>query len=120
MALLRPTLIKLLVPLAGFALTVGLLSLMNRSSAPAVPKLGGGEGFGATARSTDARIKALQAALRSNPTNADGFAVLGNAYLQKVRETGDSAYYVRAQAVLQRALEHGPHDAAALAGMGSL
>jgi len=117
----RPLLIKLLLPLVAFGVTIFALSLVNRSSSPPrIESSAGGNSFGAPGRSTDDRIRALQAALRANPRNPDRLAVLGDAYLQKVRETGDSAYYVRAQAVLERASNQAPRNPAVLAGMGSL
>ena len=53
-------------------------------------------------------------------SSANAHAERGDAFLQKVRETGDPRYYVSAQAAFRRALDDEPRNAAALAGMGSL
>lgn len=42
---------------------------------------------------------------------------LGDAFMQKARETADAAYYRRAEAAYQKGLEVGPRHVAALAGM---
>lgn len=44
---------------------------------------------------------------------------LGGAYLQKARETGDFAYYLRAEKVLKKALERQPDHATALTSLAS-
>src|SRR5207237_742439 len=71
-------------------------------------------------RSTDDRIAQLQRAVRAQPLHADASAALGLAYLQKVRESGDVAYYARAGAVLRDALRRAPANLGALVGMGQL
>ncbi len=47
----------------------------------------------------------------------DPWASLGDAFMQKARETADPAYYRRAEAAYQKALEVGPRHVDALAGM---
>ena len=69
---------------------------------------------------TDQRIRILQATVRADPRRADGYVLLADAYAQKVRETGDAAYYVRADAVLRRALQLAPGDPGALTERASL
>jgi tetratricopeptide (TPR) repeat protein len=49
---------------------------------------------------TAADIPALQRALRADPDRADLRASLAEAYLQRVRETGDPSFYARAEGVL--------------------
>ena len=67
--------------------------------------------------STDAEIARLQAAVRGG---APLEAQLAGAYLQKVRETGDPGFYVRADGVLARALARGPDDPAELVEAAAL
>src|SRR5947209_8567154 len=95
---------KLLVAALAFAATFAVLAIASsrHSSAPSlaqetafVPE---------TSQSTDARIAALQTQVRANPKDARGYAALAQAYLQKVRETGDASFYARAGAVLASAL----------------
>lgn len=70
--------------------------------------------------STDERIRALQADVRALPRRADGWVLLAAAYQQKVRETGDPAFYTRADGALRRALALAPADPGALTGRAVL
>jgi tetratricopeptide (TPR) repeat protein len=70
--------------------------------------------------STDRRIRIFQATVRADPRRADGYVMLAGAYQQKVRETGDAAYYAKADALLRRALELAPGDAGALTERAAL
>src|SRR5207302_830868 len=72
----------------------------------------GGAAVPAHARTTDEQIAALQAVVRSHPRDAGSYVLLGDAYLQKVRETGDAEYYTRSQGVLERARRLGPRYSA--------
>jgi tetratricopeptide (TPR) repeat protein len=121
-ALTRPRLIKLLAPLLAFGATLLALVAINGSgsSGDPSPVASGGSGLGAAPGSTDARISRLQQALRSEPRNPNGYAALGNAYLQKVRDSADSSYYERARLALAEARKQDPNNAGALAGLGSL
>jgi tetratricopeptide (TPR) repeat protein len=58
--------------------------------------------------------------VRREPDNADAGAVLGAAYLQKARESGDPTYYARAEAVLDAVLGQDPQHVEALIGKGTL
>ncbi len=70
----------------------------------------------------DARIRSLQETLRSGDERAKGLAatMLGQAYLQKARETGDPGYYPRAEALFQQALTADDDDVEAIVGLGTL
>jgi tetratricopeptide (TPR) repeat protein len=121
MALQRPLLIKLLAPLFAFGLTLAVLALLNRSSSPpADVQRGDVTSFGAGGRSTDDQIRTLESAIRAGEGNAGPHATLGEAYLQKTRETGDPSFYVRAEEAFRSALQKESEHAGALAGMGSL
>jgi tetratricopeptide (TPR) repeat protein len=69
---------------------------------------------------TSALIVQLQDALREKPTNVHGLGLLGLAYQQRARETGDPAYYTKSAGVLERALSVSPHDLTATSALGSL
>jgi len=71
-------------------------------------------------QSTVEQIGVLQAAARSRPRNAEVLAGLGVAYYQRVRETGDFSYYVRAQGVLDHALRLQPDNLTATVGMATI
>src|SRR5438874_988616 len=49
-------------------------------------------------------IAVLQEKLKHNEANPEWNAALGSAYLQKARETGDPAYYTKAEKLFDRAL----------------
>ena len=73
-----------------------------------------------TARNTASTVLRLQAALRVNPDDARSWALLGLAYQQRARETGDPVYYTKAEGVLRRALALEKDDATATSGLASL
>ena len=55
---------------------------------------------------TDHRIAQAQMRVRISPGDPAGYLLLGEAYLQKGRETNDASYYELAKDALQRALDH--------------
>jgi tetratricopeptide (TPR) repeat protein len=120
MALPRLNLIKLLiVPLIVFAVTIAAVKAIDGpAKQPTSPSAG--TGSMADARSTDARITSLQVAIKAGTSQAGPYAALGDAYLQKARETFDPSYYARAESALHEALRRDPGDAGALTAMGSL
>jgi tetratricopeptide (TPR) repeat protein len=65
-------------------------------------------------------VSALQTRLRSNGTEVKSLELLGLAYEQRARETGDPTYYPKAQGVLLRAKALAPGDALAASGLASL
>jgi tetratricopeptide (TPR) repeat protein len=69
---------------------------------------------------TAAFVTSLQNALRRNPRDVHAYDLLGLAYEQRARETGDSSFYAKADGVLHHALALGPHDFLATSGLGSL
>ena len=69
---------------------------------------------------TDAQIASTQASLRIDPNDVKALERLAAAYLQKVREVGDPAYYAKADGLLRRAVALSPGDAAAATLMGTL
>src|SRR4051812_32757545 len=70
--------------------------------------------------STAGRIAALEALVRSNPDNAAALSMLGDAQLQRVRETGDAAFYTRAATAYERARRLAPRALEPLAGQAAL
>jgi tetratricopeptide (TPR) repeat protein len=67
-----------------------------------------------------ALIPQLQQEVRVNPTDVVGLGLLGLAYQQRARETGDPSYYTKSEGVLRRALSYSPDDLVATGGLGSL
>jgi tetratricopeptide (TPR) repeat protein len=122
---------RLLIAGAAAAIAAAALSLGSalqggsvQAAAPAAPTriadgvgvLGSGSGAGSAATT----VEQLQARLRANPGDARSYALLGLAYEQRARETGDPTYYPKADGVLHRALALEPDDLIATGGLGSL
>jgi len=62
---------------------------------------------------TDNHIAYYQGVLARNPRDARALHRLGDAYIRKARETGDVAYFRRAERALRRSLELSPGSAGA-------
>lgn len=62
----------------------------------------------------------LQETLLSNPSDQRAWVLLGLAYQQQARETGDPGYYGRSERALRKGLSLEPGDALAISGLGSL
>lgn len=65
-------------------------------------------------------VRRLQEQARARPEDAQTNALLGLAYAQRARETGDAAFYSRADAVLHRAHELDARNVYALTGLGGI
>jgi len=118
----RPLLALALAAAVAAVVLLGGVVRESRSAPTAVPapravsdQLRAGFGAG----DTGVLISRLQSELRARPT-APGYSLLGLAYEQRARETGDASYYSRAEGVVRRALELAPDDRDALIGLGSL
>jgi tetratricopeptide (TPR) repeat protein len=69
---------------------------------------------------TEQLVRSLQHKLRDGSPDARSFALLGLAYEQRARETGDPSFYPRAAGVLRRAVALAPSDELAASGLASL
>jgi tetratricopeptide (TPR) repeat protein len=105
-----------------FAAVFAVLTIVNRP-----PSIGGGEANGAAglerasgAAGTEELIASLQSAVREDPGDAQTYALLGDAYYQRSRETGDPAYYSRAERAYDSALATDADDVTATIGKGTL
>ena len=67
-----------------------------------------------------ALLPQLQQQVRANPTDVAGLGLLGLAYQQRARETGDPSYYTKSEGVLHLALRYAPEDLVATGGLGTL
>lgn len=72
------------------------------------------------AADTERQVVALQERLRQSPDDPRLLTALGGAYLQRARDTGDAAYYARADQALRRAVERQPDNVDALTELGVL
>jgi tetratricopeptide (TPR) repeat protein len=98
--------------LLGGVLTGGSPEQPRAEVLPLSPRLGSGSGAQQAER--------LQRQLQANPQDVKGLALLGLAYQQRARETGDPSYYTKSEGVLRRALRLAPNDLLATSGLGSL
>ena len=94
----------------------GTAPAVRSKAAPQTDQLAAGFAAG----NTQALVAQLQAGLRSRPQNVRGLDLLGLAYQQRARETGDPSYYVKSDGVLQRAARLAPNDLDAISGLASL
>jgi tetratricopeptide (TPR) repeat protein len=92
------------------------------SAAASPPTRSAGESLegGFSAGDTASLIERLQSSLRAAPHNAAELDLLGLAYQQRARETGDAVYYSKSEGALERALALHPKDLLATSGLGSL
>jgi tetratricopeptide (TPR) repeat protein len=72
------------------------------------------------ANKTDRLIESYQQLLRDEPDYLEAYAILGNAYVQKARESGDPSYYSKAVGIFDGALQRDPNNVEALIGKGQL
>ncbi len=63
---------------------------------------------------TERRLRAAEKQLQLRPKDPEAYAEMAAAYMEKARETGDGAFYGRAEAACQKALELAPDNYAAL------
>lgn len=70
------------------------------------------------AGTTEIEIAKQYETVRSYPESVDAYVLLGSAYLQHTRETGDPADYGRAEAAFDAALALEPENVDALIGLG--
>jgi tetratricopeptide (TPR) repeat protein len=69
---------------------------------------------------TDDIIKSYLARIKLDPDSYSNYTKLGEAYIQKARETGDTAYYDKAEEALKRALELYPDSYATVVFLGQV
>lgn len=106
------------VALIAFGALLVVLSLVN---GPGAPSAGGRSVPDRPPAANTAQLVAdLQAAIEADPADAHVYGLLGDAYYQRARETGDPAYYSRAERAYDAALQGNPSDPLATAGAGTL
>jgi tetratricopeptide (TPR) repeat protein len=91
-----------------------------RAMAPPGTAEDGSYVLGDGATPTETEIAKRYEIVRTSPDTADAYILLGGAYLQNVRETGDPADYGRADAALSEARRLDPTSAESLIGLGVL
>lgn len=78
------------------------------------------EGRASREQTTERVIRTLQAFLEKNSFDAERWALLGAAFLQRVRENGDPSNYARAEQAFQKSLALDQNNFHAVSGMGGL
>ena len=106
----------------ALAALVGGVARESRSATPVAPAPVEADALraGFATGDTQALVLRLQADVAARPDNAQSLALLGLAYAQRARETGDAAYVSRADRALRRAVKLEPKDFEALTGLGSV
>jgi hypothetical protein len=103
----------------AFVVAFAVLTLVNRPSEGVSGERGAGaQADGPPALSTEARIAALEATLKSGGGPPQTYAALGAALMQRLRETGDASLYARADLAFAEALEGDPRSLEATVGGG--
>jgi tetratricopeptide (TPR) repeat protein len=69
---------------------------------------------------TGAYVAQLERRVEQDPNDAEGLTLLGLAYQQRVRETGDPSFYPRSAEALRRSLAIAPDDDLALTALAAL
>lgn len=117
-----PAIILTFAALAGAILFGGVIRESSSSGRTvlATPGEAGAlrSGFGLS--NTEAFVLRLQAEARARPNQPRTLALLGLAYTQRARETGDASFYTGAEQALERSLQLEPKRFDALLGLGSV
>jgi cytochrome c-type biogenesis protein CcmH/NrfG len=69
---------------------------------------------------TVAYVTQLEARVAATPEDSKSLLLLGLAYQQRARETGDPSFYPRSEAALRRCLRLTPKNALAVTGLAAL
>lgn len=95
----------LLVPLLAVAVVIRNSLYRNPPQPASQPLTSSAAGNLSTA---DKLIKRAEIVSRVSPGSSEGFNLLGAAYIEKARETGDFSFNARAESALKRSLEVDP------------
>jgi tetratricopeptide (TPR) repeat protein len=119
---MRRPLPSILVALLTFAISLGVFAVLSgREEGASARSTAAATGAELTAGATgDQRIAVLQRLVRADQGGAAIATQLGEAYLQKARETSDPAFLSRAEAVFERARRAARRDPGPLVGLGTL
>ncbi|HXV33960.1 MAG TPA: tetratricopeptide repeat protein [Gaiellaceae bacterium] len=107
---------------AAATLLGGVLAGRSAESVPAVQPQATADRLldGFAAGDTAARIAALEQRVEATPEDPQALTLLGLAYQQRVRETGDASLYPRSEDALRRALALDSGNALAATGRAAL
>jgi tetratricopeptide (TPR) repeat protein len=111
--MIRTTLMNISAAAVAFGATFGAIQLADRDSSQAASPP-------AHHRTTDELIRDYSAAIRRHPDDARGYTALGQAFVQKVRETGNTDLYDRADGLFRAALRRDARNVGAIVGRGGI
>jgi tetratricopeptide (TPR) repeat protein len=96
-------------------------STAGRASQAVGPEAAAGRFLaGFAAGDTAAYVSELERRVHRDPQDAQSFVLLGLAYQQRARETGDASYYPRSAVELTRATRLDPNNSLAVTGLAAL
>jgi tetratricopeptide (TPR) repeat protein len=113
----RQRLALLALPVLTFAALLAVLSLVNGSPAPSGSVA---TDPGPAAGDTDAAIQSLRAATETDSSDPHDYALLGDAYYARARESGDPADIERAERAYDTSLASDPDDVTAVSGLATV
>jgi len=117
------TRLTILIPLATFAIGLLIFGALSRGPSPAQPQAGRVDDSLPQLRAgapASERIATLESLVEAGAGGAATRTDLGEAYLQRARETADPAYYARAEKLFTDARAESPRDAGPVIGLGTL
>jgi tetratricopeptide (TPR) repeat protein len=114
---LRQRLALIALPVLTFAALLAVLTALNGSPPPS--------GSAATDASppvgdVDAAIQTLRVAVDADPADAHSYALLGDAYYARARQSGDPADIERAERAYDSSLARDPRDVTAVSGLATV
>ena len=109
-------LVVTVILLLGFAGYRSLPRSKSRAQAEALMDRAFAAGWSSNERS----IPMMEERLKQEPNDARVNAALGQAYLQRARESGDPTFYTKAEALFERALAVNPKSMEAMLGNATL
>ncbi|MDQ3685942.1 MAG: tetratricopeptide repeat protein [Acidobacteriota bacterium] len=92
------------------AAVFGIRAVTNKPAAKAVENISTRGALAESSTPADARVRAAQGMIERAGGKPDGYNLLGDAFMQKARETGDFSFNARADAALQKSLELAPDN----------
>jgi tetratricopeptide (TPR) repeat protein len=104
------------IPLLGFA----VWRLQHRSVSEVAAAALVENAFAPSWSNNEDVISSMEEKVKREPGNAGANALLGQAYLQRARESGDPGYYTKAEILFERALKSQPKSMEAMLGKASL
>ena len=122
MTFLRPNFRALGAAAIVFAAVLGVLVLLNRPvpDAPSVSRPEATRAVGPRSISAQERVRSLQARIATGRATPRAYSELGDAFVQRNRETGDPSYLSRAEQAYRGALARDKRNASAVSGLGTL